>query len=73
MPDNHQEFKYIKVTIEVEYVLPMYSDTASKINGWTPDDWFRHTDINRSHATRDSHILGGSKNIIAIKVVSDPE
>ncbi len=68
-----ESLKTIIVTMEVCYAIPMHDEKRSKINGWTPEQvvhsWFEHHDINRYHATRDSHRLGNGTKIIKTEIV----
>jgi len=65
-------FTKIKVTMELTYLVEMIDQTHTEINGWTVeqvvDDWFQRHDVNRSHATRDGYLLGGSgKKVLKIE------
>jgi hypothetical protein len=68
-----ENFVRIKVTMEVEYFVPMQTETVSKVNGWTLeeviDDWFTRHNINHSHATRDYSLIGNSKKILSTEIL----
>ena len=63
-----EKFKMLKLTITRHYLVPMLDNERTKINGWKMDDvifdWFKSTDINISHATRDTYHIGNSDKII---------
>lgn len=70
----------IKVTMDVEYLFEVNKDGIVVDSAKTIDqikrDWFEDYDINRHHASRDVHQVGGSKKIVAIGeptfIESDP-
>lgn len=63
-----KKYKRIKVTFEEEYIVEMYDDETTRINGWTIDevvnDWFINRGFIPHHATRVSHEIYGSKKYI---------
>lgn len=65
-----EKFVEITVTIERTYLVPMIDAKRTAINGWTVDevikDWFTDYDINRHHASRDTHRLGGGETITRV-------
>lgn len=73
MATDEDKYKIITVNMDVDFLVPMYDDKMSKINGWTVEeiiaDWFtgRHN-INAYHASRNHSEIGGSKVIKAISV-----
>lgn len=62
----------IRATITLDYLV---FDKILAANGWTMEqlllDWFR--DLNSSHATRDSHQLSGSKQLVSFEIVPNEE
>lgn len=66
---KNKKYKILKVTLEKMYLIPMYDEERTEINGWDMDtvkkDWFG--DINRSHATRDTYEIGYSKKILHVE------
>lgn len=61
--------KILRVTMTVDYHIPMYDEEKSRINGWTIEqiieDWFKRGEYLISyHATRDAHQINGSKKYI---------
>jgi len=64
--------KIIKVTFEVDYLVRMYDDKISLINGWTIDkvieDWFKNHSLSSYHATREGHAIGHSRKFIKANV-----
>lgn len=69
-----KEYKELKVTMEVSFLIPMCENGDTKINGWTIEevieDWFGARRLNGSHRTRDAQEIGGSKKIIKTQLVS---
>lgn len=78
-----ERFKILKVTMEVEYYVPMpdkdlvddNGEEITSVNGWTmskvKEEWFERYDINRYHATRNYSEISGSKKIIRIEEMKD--
>ncbi len=70
-----EKFKILKVLVEQRYYIPMLDDKRTQINGWTIEevikDWFQTTSLSSSHATRDGHLIGYSKNVIKTEVADD--
>jgi hypothetical protein len=79
-----ENFKILKVTMEVKYYVPMpdkeimdekTGEPITSVNGWpmseVKKDWFERHDINRFHATRNAFEIGGGKKIIKIEEVED--
>lgn len=64
--------RIVRVTMTVDYLV---SDSVMNGNGQTFEqvvsDWFENYDINRYHATRDSHAIGNSTKIISYEEVKD--
>ena len=75
MADKKEKFKILKVLVEQRYYIPMLDDKRTQINGWTVEevikDWFENHSINSSHATRDGHLIGYSKEILKTEVSDD--
>lgn len=65
--------KVIRVTMTVDYVVPMNDEKTSIINNWTPEEvaksWFEDYDINRSHATRDIYRIGNGTQIKSYEII----
>ncbi len=76
-----KKHKILKVTLEKLYLIPMFDDEITEINGWTiPQvihDWFGENPlgnmINRTHASRDVHEIGGSKKVLHVEEDSELE
>lgn len=73
MAKEEEKYKIITVNMDVDFLVPMYDDKMSKINGWTVEeiiqDWFMgRCNINAYHASRGHSEIGGSKVIKAISV-----
>lgn len=81
-----ENFKILKVTMEVKYYVPMpHTEVIDKdtgepmtmINGWpmskVKKDWFETNDINVGHATRNSYEIGNSKKIINIEEMDESD
>lgn len=68
MPDT--EYKVIRVLVEESYLVPMHDKVRTQINGWTleevKEDWFQRFDLNRYHATRDSHRIGNGRQLVKV-------
>jgi hypothetical protein len=67
----NEKMKILKVTFTEEYMIPMYDDKRTKINGWTIqqviDDWFKNHSLESHHATRDGHTIGNSRKLIKVE------
>jgi len=67
-----EKYKIIKVTVEIDYLIPMRDDKISEINGWTADyiitDWFENHNLSSYHATREGHEIGNSRKFIKSEV-----
>ena len=65
--------KIIKVMIEHQYLIEVYKDGTTEINGWTVEqvmeNWFKTHNINSYHATRNACEIGGGNKFISYKVV----
>lgn len=59
--------KIIRVHLTQDYIVPMHDGYHTKINGWNIfeviKDWFKNRSLDLSHAARDGHRIGNSKNI----------
>ncbi len=68
-----RKFKVIRVTIEEDYIVEMHDDKKSMINGWSLKrvvlDWFKDHSTSY-HATRDSHLIGGTRKYIKHEIVT---
>jgi len=66
-----KKYKLIEITLKRDYLIPMFNDEISQINGWSLDrvinDWFKNFSLNSRHATRDNFVIGGSTRFIDIK------
>jgi hypothetical protein len=67
-----QKFKIIKVIVEEQYLIEMYDEEKSHINGWTlPEiikDWFQGpTPLGTFHASREGSLIGNSRKYISSK------
>jgi hypothetical protein len=71
------KFKVIKVIVEEQYIIDMYDDKISKINGWTIEeiikDWFENHSMYSHHATRDGHIIGNSRKYIKSEIIDSED
>lgn len=71
--EEQEGFVRLKVTMEVEYFVPIHKGEVTKVNGWTIDevkqDWFEDHNINGYHCARDASLIGGSKVIKSIEVI----
>ena len=69
---SKQKFKQVTVTVEITYLIPMYDEQHTQINGWTVDevvrDWFERYDLNQHHASRDAHRVGGGMKLINTRI-----
>ena len=67
----NNKFKILKVTVERLYLIPMIDEKRTKINGWTmeqvKEDWFVTHNINKTHATRNAHMIGYSEKVLHIE------
>ena len=67
------KIKIIRVTLTEDYYIEMYDDKRSKINGWTIKeiikDWFEKYHLGSYHATRDAHVISGSRKVIEAEVL----
>jgi hypothetical protein len=70
-----EKYKILRVTVEEDYIIPMYDDKQSKINGWTIEeiieDWFIQHASTLYHATRDSHRIGNSTKFIKSEIAKE--
>jgi hypothetical protein len=68
---SKERYATITVTVEMPYVVRMIDNERTEINGYTVqeviDAWFTNYDINRSHASRDCHRLGGGLTIVGVR------
>ncbi len=64
---KRRKFTILEVTMKRQYFFE-----EGSINGWETEkvikDWFKDTNINESHATRDGHRIGNSDSVLDIKV-----
>jgi hypothetical protein len=62
----------ITVTLTRSYLVKMDAQGRTDINGWpvgeVVNDWFHRTPLGRSHATRDSHMVGNSEKLVSVEV-----
>ena len=67
------EFKVLRVTVQEDYIIEMYDDKRTKINGWTIKevikDWFKGSRMLGFHASRDTHRISGTRKYISSEVV----
>lgn len=68
-----RQYKIIRVTMDVDYWVPMADKEHSDINGWTLKQliksWFKDFDINSHHASREAFRLGNGTKIIQARVL----
>ena len=71
------KYKILEVTCVKHYVLEMYDDERTKINGWKIKDviksWFENFPLYSYHASRDSHGVHGSSYVTNVKIVDSVE
>jgi len=71
-----RKFKILEVTVTHQYIIEMYDDTRSHINGWTLDeiieDWFKKYPIDDHHASREGSKIFGASKFISSRII-DPE
>lgn len=67
-----EKIKILRVTITEDYIIEMFDDERTEINGWTMEevieDWFRRYGAYGHHATRDGHRIGNSRKFIKSEV-----
>ena len=72
-----ENYKVLKVTVEMNYLIPIHDDEITKINGWSMEEvienWFKDHPLSGYHATRDSHEIGGSKKFIKSEIIKSIE
>lgn len=65
--------KIIRVTMTADYLVPMFDDKTTTLDGRTIQEvkreWFHTYGINEIHVSRDNHLIGGSKKISKIEVM----
>jgi len=70
---KEERFKKVRVTVEEDYIIPIYDDTKTKINGWSLKEviksWFGDYNLNSFHATRDTYRIGGSRKFIKSEII----
>ena len=74
MPDR---FRVVRVTTTQDYALPVAADGRT-FNGQGVEElvqsWFRDTDLNRYHASREGCRIGGSIELVdAVLVEEGPQ
>jgi len=76
---SENKIKILRVTMTRDFIIEMYDDKRTKINGWTIEeiieDWFKMNGkdgILEYHATRDDHLIGNSTKYISHKLI-DPK
>jgi len=70
---SEPKIKIIRVTFTEDYYIEMHDDKRSEINGWTIKeiikDWFSKYHLSSYHATRDGHVIGGSRKFIETEIL----
>jgi len=73
-----EQFAIVKVMVEQTFALPVIN--GKTLNGYTVDElmeeWFKNTNINAYHASRNSYKVGGGDTLISYnleKTVDVPE
>lgn len=70
---DSRKFKILEVTITKEYIIEMYDDERTHINGWTMEeiveDWFKKYPIDSHHASREGSQIFGSSKFISSRVI----
>ena len=71
--------KVIKVTVEHLYFVDSFEEGRTSINGWKMEDvikdWFENPafPLDRYHATREGHEIGGGRRVKGVEVVDIEE
>jgi len=67
-----KKFKVLKVIVEEQYLIEMYDDEHTCINGWSITEviksWFKDFPLGQFHASRDAALIGGSRKYISSEV-----
>ena len=68
-----KKFKILRVTLTQDYIIEMFDDEISHINGWTieeiVEDWFKKQGADGYHATREGSQIGNSRKYIKHELV----
>lgn len=68
------KYKFLKVTTEKLYIIPMIDEERTEINGWDIDtvirDWFKDYPLSKFHATRETHEVGNSEKVLHTQVIN---
>lgn len=74
---SKKKYKILKVTVQQFYLIEMYDEDITEINGWSIQqvikDWFENCPITSYHASREGHTIGNAKKLVKCEVISKSE